>query len=225
MSLPAVVIAAGLGTRLRPLTERYAKAVLPMGGRPVLALLLRELAAAGCPRATIVTGHLAEQVERLIGDGGGFGIPVSYARQAEPDGSLDAVLAAGAAAPYVVVAADTVFRVGDVAAFVTSFLDSGAAGAVAVRDRPGTVEVRDGLVQRVLGEGTAAAPLWAVGGRVGTFVQARPGKAPFELATAFQQAIDAGERVAGIEIGPTRGLTTPFDLLEENFPYLRHLHP
>jgi len=63
--IPAVVIAAGLGTRLRPLTERYAKSVLPVDGRPVLALLLHELATAGCTDVTIVTGHLAEQVERL----------------------------------------------------------------------------------------------------------------------------------------------------------------
>ena len=223
MSLPAVVIAAGLGTRLRPLTERYAKAVLPVEGKPVLALLLRELVEAGCPRATIVTGHLAEQVEGLVGDGSGFGLPVTYARQAKPDGSLDAVLAAGASAPFLVTAADTVFRPGDVSAFVAAFLDSGAAGALAVQERPGTVEVRNGLVERVLGEGRAAAPLWAVGGGVGPFVEARPGQAPFELAAAFQQAVDAGERVAGIEIGPTRGLTTPFDLLEENFPYLRRL--
>jgi CTP:molybdopterin cytidylyltransferase MocA len=217
------VIAAGLGTRLRPLSERYAKAVLPVDGQPVLGILLRELAAAGCPGVTIVTGHLGEQVERLAGDGSGFGLPVAYARQASPDGSLDAVLTAGATPPYLVAAADTVFRAGDVAAFAAAFLDSGAAGALAVQDRPGTVEVRDGHVQRVLGVGQAAAPLWAVGAEVEPFVAARPGKAPFELATAFQQAVDAGQRVAGIEIGPTRGLTTPFDLLEENFPYLRHL--
>ncbi len=223
MSIPAVVIAAGLGTRLRPLTERFAKAVLPVDGSPVLAILLRELKAAGCPRVTIVTGHLAEQVERLAGDGSGFGVPVAYARQTAPDGSADAVLAAGAVPPYLVVGADMVFAPGDVAAFAAGFVDSGAAGALAVEQRPGTVEVRNGRVERVLGEGRAGAPLWAVGPRVAPFVEARPGQAPFELATAFQQAIDAGERVAGIEIGPTRGLTTPFDLLEENFPYLRNL--
>lgn len=223
MSLPAVVIAAGLGTRLRPLTERYAKPVLPVDGKPVLAILLRELAAAGCPRATIVTGHLAEQVERLVGDGSGFGVPVSYARQAAPDGSGDAVLAAGATPPYLVVGADTVFTAGDVEFFAAAFLESGAAGALAVVRRAGTVEIQDSLVVRVLGEGRAGAPLWAVGLGVAPFVAARPGKAPFELATAFQQAIDAGELVAGIEIGPTRGITTPFDLLEENFPYLRQL--
>ena len=83
--IPAVVIAAGLGTRLRPLTERYAKPVLPIDGTPVLAHLLRELAEACVPHTTIVTGHLAEQVERFVGDGGGFGLDVAYARQDSPD--------------------------------------------------------------------------------------------------------------------------------------------
>src|SRR5207244_6365777 len=65
----AVVMAAGEGRRLRPLTERYAKPVLPVDGRPVLATLLRELAGAGCERVWLVTGHLAEQVECVAGDG------------------------------------------------------------------------------------------------------------------------------------------------------------
>ena len=46
--MPAVVMAAGEGTRLRPLTERWPKPLLPIDGRPVLATLLCELAAADC---------------------------------------------------------------------------------------------------------------------------------------------------------------------------------
>jgi CTP:molybdopterin cytidylyltransferase MocA len=218
-----VVIAAGLGTRLRPLTERYAKAVLPIDGRPVIALLLRELADAGFEAATVVTGHLGEQVERLVGDGSGFGLEVRYATQTSPDGSADAVLAAAPIAPYLVLGADKLFDRGDVGRFAAAFAASGGAGAIAVEDRPGTVQIRDGLVERVLGEGRVAAPLWAVGTSLAGHVEARPGRPPFELALAFQHAIDAGERVAGIEIGPTRDLTAPVDVLEENFPYLRNL--
>ena len=79
--MDAIVMAAGEGTRLRPLTERWPKPVLPIDGRPVLATLLRELSAAGCPRATIVVGHLRRQVEALAGDGSGFGVEVGYAAQ------------------------------------------------------------------------------------------------------------------------------------------------
>jgi len=221
--IPAVVIAAGLGTRLRPLTERYPKPVLPIDGTPVLAHLLRELAEAGVPRVTVVTGHLAEQVERLAGDGSGFGLDVAYARQASPDGSAHAVVAAGATAPYLVLGADMVFAPGEMGRFARAYDASGAAGALAVQPSPGTVELRGGLVRRVLGDGILAMPLWAVGPVVASRIEALPGTRPYELSTAFQQAIDAGEEIAGIEVGPTRGLTTPFDLLEHNFPYLRSL--
>jgi GTP:adenosylcobinamide-phosphate guanylyltransferase len=219
---PAVVIAAGLGTRLRPLTDRYAKPVLPIGGVPVLASLLHELAAAGCPGATVVIGHRGEQVERLAGDGSGFGLNVRYARQEAADGSLDAVLAAAPEAPYLVLGADVLFAPGDVGRFAASFESSGADGAIAIRPRPGTVRVRDGRVERILSEemGVSAAPLWAVGPGVGRFVDARPGRRPYELATAFQLAIDGGEEVSAIEIGETLDLTTPLDLLAHNFPYL-----
>jgi NDP-sugar pyrophosphorylase family protein len=219
----AVVIAAGLGTRLRPLTDRYAKSVLPIDGKPVLALLLRELAESGFTAATVVTGHFAEQVERLVGDGSGFGLEISYARQASPDGSAHAVLAAAPQAPYVVLGADKLFKRGDVGRFAASFAESGASGAIAVEEGLGTVEIRDGLVERVLGHGLAGASLWAVGPALARHVEALPGQRPYELALAFQHAIDAGEHVAGIPIGRTRDLTAPADVLDENFPYLRNL--
>src|SRR2546423_11867454 len=105
-------MAAGEGRRLRPLTERWPKPVLPVDGRPVIATVLRDLGAAGCERVTVVVGHLAEQVERLLGDGSGFGLEIAYARQPVADGSADAVrraLDAGAAPPLLITTADTVF--------------------------------------------------------------------------------------------------------------------
>src|ERR671935_3054772 len=108
----AVVMAAGEGRRMRPVSGRWPKPVLPIDGRPVIGTLLRDLAAAGIERATVVTGHLAEQVETLVGDGAAFGLAVSYVHQPEPLGSADAVLRAlraGARPPLVAVAAETVF--------------------------------------------------------------------------------------------------------------------
>jgi len=232
--LDAVVMAAGEGTRLRPLTEAYAKPVLPIDGRPVIAMLARELAAAGCTRATVVTGRLGRQVEALLGDGGAFGIPIRYAGQARPLGSADAVrraLDAGAQPPFLVVGADTVFAAGDLARFAEATV--GAAGAIAVRRHPPpspphrtAVRIVDGRVVRVLDDDPAnplaAAPLWLVGSPLVPSLDGLPGP-PYELAAAFQRAIDAGTTVLGMEIGPTRDLTRPLDLVEENFAYLRGL--
>ena len=67
----------------------------------------------------------------------------------------------------------------------------------------------------------SCAPLWAVGAPV--HERLRLDNRPWELGNAFQAAIDAGEQIAALEIGPTRDLTAPLDVLEENFPYLSHL--
>jgi len=220
-------MAAGEGRRLRPLTDRYAKPVLPLDGRPVIVTLLRELAAAGIGRIVVVVGHLSEQIEALLR---GFDHEHAFVCQPEPLGSADAVLRAGLEPPYVVVAADTVFKPGDVGRFVEGA--AGADGAIAVRRWPppgpgrAAVRVEESRVARVVDDNPenplSGAPLWLVGRAVQDQLPGLPGP-PFQLADAFQRAVDAGGLVRGIEIGPTRDLTFPLDLVEQNFPYLRSL--
>jgi NDP-sugar pyrophosphorylase family protein len=225
-------MAAGEGTRLRPLTERWPKPILPIDGRPVIATLLRELAAAGSERVYVVTGYLAEQVEELVGDGSGFALDIRYVRQPGVLGSADAVqraLAAGAAPPLLVTAADTVYAPGDVERFAGAA--RGAAGALSYRldpppDPPHRYAVRvvDGRVERVLDDDPAnpksVAPLMLLGAEILSLLDGLPGP-PFELSAAVQRGIDAGLAIAGIEIGKTRDLTHPEDLVKENFRYLR----
>jgi NDP-sugar pyrophosphorylase family protein len=229
----AVVMAAGEGTRLRPLTERWPKPILPIDGRPVIATLLRELADAGCTRAVVVTGHLAEQVEELVGNGEGFGMEIRYARQPGVLGSADTVqraLAAGAEPPLLVTAADTVYSPGDVARFVREFAASGAAGALAVRRKPAPdpphrpgVKVVERLVvdpvHREPGTPFSAAPLWALGPELVPLFEGLSGP-PYELVDVVRRAIASGLPIGAVEIGKTRDLTYPVDLVKENFPYL-----
>ena len=138
---------------MRPISERWPKPVLPVDGRPVVATLVRELRRAGCERVIVVTGHLAEQVESLLGDGAGLGVRISYVRQPRPDGSADAVrcaLEGGAAAPALVAGADHVFTPGTLARFATDW--NGAAGALAARRGGSPVDGRIAPYQ---------SPLWA----------------------------------------------------------------
>jgi hypothetical protein len=97
-----------------------------------------------------------------------------------------------------------------------------ASGAIAYARRQGAVSIRveDGLVRTVVEPGPGElwpAPLWGLSGEID--LTELPGP-PYELAVAFQRAIDAGKPIAAIEIGPTRHLTDPYDLVHENFPYL-----
>ena len=234
--LEAVVLAAGEGTRLRPLTEHWPKALLPIDGRPVLATLLRELAGAGIQRTTVVVGHLGEQVERLLSSAD-FGLAVATARQERPHGSADALqaaLAGGVRPPLLVVAADTVFRPGDLGAAASLFAASGAAGGLGVRSvrapelaERSPVSVRDGRVAGIgeqpkpegVDNRAAAAPLWLLREPLLRGLDGLPGP-PFELAELVRRAIDSGEEVLALELGPTRDLTRPADVALQNFPYL-----
>jgi len=228
----AIVMAAGEGRRMRPLTERWAKPVLPVDGRPVVGLLLRELARAGIERTFVVVGHLGDQIEALVGNGSAFGVEVSYATQPEALGSADAVrraLDAGAEAPALVTAADNVYRKGDVSRFRAAASGPELAGALAVRrglrpapKKPG-VQIADGRVATVYdldpNLALTAAPLWALGAPILPYLEDLSGP-PFELAEAYQRAIDDGRRVDAVEIAPPRDITSPADVLDQNFPYL-----
>jgi dTDP-glucose pyrophosphorylase len=225
-----IVMAAGEGSRLRPLTEVWPKPILPIDGRPVIATLLRELGGAGLTRITVVTGHLAEQVEALVGDGSAFGVDVRAVRQPRPDGSADAVrraLDGGASTPAIVVVADTVYLQGEIGRFAAAFAGSGADAAVAVRadpdpDRPEVDFGPDGRVTRLLdqdGTPLASAALWGLGPAVAAQLDGLRGP-PYELTEAYQRALEGGATVIAVEVGLTRDLTHSVDLIRENFTYL-----
>jgi NDP-sugar pyrophosphorylase family protein len=193
-------MAAGEGRRMLPLTERWPKPLLPIAGRPVLGSLLRELAAGGFARVFLVTGHLAEQVVELVGDGSAYGVEVTYVDQPRADGSADAVrraIEAGATPPLIVSGADKLYVPGTVREFADEFSASPAPAALAVEpdSRP--------------------APLWGLTQEVTPRLADLPGP-PFELLDAVR-----GLEVAEIRIGKSRDLTDPLDLVEENVPYLR----
>ena len=79
-----MLLAAGRGERLRPLTDRTPKALVAVGGKPLIAWHLERLAASGCREAVINVSHLAQQIVDYVGDGRHFGLRVEYSREAEP---------------------------------------------------------------------------------------------------------------------------------------------
>jgi N-acetyl-alpha-D-muramate 1-phosphate uridylyltransferase len=82
--MKVMLLAAGRGERLRPLTDRLPKALVPVGGKPLLGWHLERLAAAGVRDAVVNVSHLAEQITHYAGDGARFGLRIAYSREAAP---------------------------------------------------------------------------------------------------------------------------------------------
>lgn len=80
--LPVAILAGGLATRLRPITEQIPKALIEINGEPFLAHQLRLLAASGIRNVTLCVGYLGEMLEAYAGDGSRFELEVTYS----PDG-------------------------------------------------------------------------------------------------------------------------------------------
>lgn len=83
----AVILAAGRGTRLEPLTLDRPKPMIDVGKRPLLAYIVDCIRAAGIRRLVIVTGYLGHKIEEYFGDGQSLGIDIEYVLQDTIDGT------------------------------------------------------------------------------------------------------------------------------------------
>lgn len=80
MDLPVAILAGGLATRLRPITERIPKLLVEVAGEPFFSHQLRLLRAAGLTRIVLCIGHLGEQITARYGDGSAWGVRIDYSQ-------------------------------------------------------------------------------------------------------------------------------------------------
>src|SRR5690606_31530347 len=92
--MKAMILAAGLGQRMRPLTDHLPKPLLEVGGKPLLQYHLEALQVAGVENVIINLAYLGDKIRAFVGDGSRFGLQVEYSVDPEPLGSGGAVLAA-----------------------------------------------------------------------------------------------------------------------------------
>jgi dTDP-glucose pyrophosphorylase/CBS domain-containing protein len=89
--MQAVIMAGGMGTRLRPLTDNVPKPMLPVGERPLAELIIEKLRDAGIRRVNISTHYMPEKIKDHFRNGIGFGVDVTYTNEDRPLGTAGAL--------------------------------------------------------------------------------------------------------------------------------------
>ena len=144
-------MAGGKGTRLRPYTATFPKPLVPVGDRPILEILLRQLAAAGIDHAVIAVNHLRHIIEAFFGDGRRFGLGVSYVTEDRPLGTAGPIgNAIDRLGEHFVVANGDLLTTLDFRAMIKAHRTSGAAATVGSFPREersdfGILEVDDAM--------------------------------------------------------------------------------
>ena len=107
--MKAMILAAGKGTRLRPLTEHTPKPLLLVGGKPLIIHHLTRLASAGFSEIVINVAYLGKQIIEALGDGSKWGVKLEYSQETEPLETAGAILYAQALlgdAPFLLINGD-----------------------------------------------------------------------------------------------------------------------
>ena len=142
-----VILAGGPGTRLRPFTTVLPKPLMPVGDRPILDIVVRQLQRHGFERITIASGYLAELLEAFFRDGATYGIPIDYHVEREPLGTVGALaLIEGleSTEAFLVMNGDLLTDL-DYRDLVEAHRQSGAAATIATHRR--NVEISLGVMQ------------------------------------------------------------------------------
>jgi MurNAc alpha-1-phosphate uridylyltransferase len=107
--MKAMILAAGRGVRMRPLTDTTPKPLLAAGGKPLIEWQLEKLARAGFAEVVINHAHLGHLIQAALGDGSRFGVSIRYSAESEAletAGGIALALPSLGAEPFLVINAD-----------------------------------------------------------------------------------------------------------------------
>jgi NDP-sugar pyrophosphorylase family protein len=148
----AIILAGGLGTRLHPYTVVLPKPLMPVGDRPVLDIVVRQLKRDGFDRVTIATGYLAELIEAFFRNGEAYEIPIDYFREQSPLGTVGALsLIEGLDDDFLVMNGDVLTNL-EYAGILDEHRANDAIATIATREQP--IEVSLGVMHFDNGDAT-----------------------------------------------------------------------
>lgn len=224
--MKAVILAAGEGSRMRPLTYTRPKVMIPIANRPILEHLLIEAKKAGIGEFVFVVGYHDEQVRDYFADGSRWGVSIEYHRQGRQMGTADALrmveeLLGG---DFLLINGDIIVKHRDIKQVMEKGGNAVSVFPVEDPQGVGVLELSKGRVVRIY-EKVESPPSHMANAGVYRLTPdifdaiSRTVKSPrgeYELTDSLQLMIDSGQEVSYQEIGYWLNLSYPWDLLAAN---------
>jgi glucose-1-phosphate thymidylyltransferase len=215
--MKGVVLAAGKGSRLYPVTKAIAKPLLPLANRLTMEYAFDQFRDCGISSVCVVVGENEAELQRTLGDGGAFGVSLSYARQEQPLGLAHAVQSARefvGGDDFMLYLGDAVYGQ-SLAPYVAQYTSSGAANLNLVKwvedpRRFGVATITDGRITKLVEKPSqpesnyAMAGMYVFGPQIWSVMpDLKPSaRGEYEITDAIQLLIERGETVvAGVYEG------------------------
>ena len=228
--MQAVILAAGEGRRLGPLTEGRPKPMIPVGNRPILESVLEAAIEAGADEIVLVVGHARERIQSHFGDGDRWNVPIHYVTQKHRLGAAHALslVESHVEGEFLALHGDQLVEAALLERLLDRWESTGIPTIAAVQsERPteyGAVEVDGEAVRSVSRVPTDDPPFLVNGGayvlddRVFDVIRKIPESedSDFGMATALQRLSDQGTLSAVLHRGAWQDLTYPWDVLSTN---------
>ncbi len=231
----AVILAAGEGTRMRPLTFTRPKVMLSIANKPILEHLLAEMKLAGITEFFFVVGYQNDQIINYFGNGQKWGVTIHYSHQDSQMGTADALRMAQG-----IINDNFLMANGDIIISHRDILElsSFPGNAMSVIEVPdvtglGVIEGKDGNVVR-LHEKSASPPSHLANAGLYLFTPdifegirhtPRSARGEYEITDSIQWLIDNGHTVSFRKIEHWQDFSYPWDLLSANEEILAELKP
>jgi len=228
--MKAVILAAGEGTRLEPLTNVRPKPMLPVANRPVLEHVVEAVAEAGLDEIVLVVGYKRERIQNHFGDGDEWDVDITYAVQEKQLGTGDAILTAESyiGEDFLVLNGDRIVeaslvedviaereRTGDVAIGVTRVDEPALYGVVEVEDGR-VVDIREKPPEHAVTSEFVNAGVYAFGPDVLAAIRRTDPDGELEVTTTLADLL-ADHTIRAVKAeGPWLDVTRPWDLLTVN---------
>jgi len=216
----AMILAAGRGERMRPLTDTTPKPLLDVGGKPLIAWQIEALARAGFRDIAINAAHLAERLIETVGDGAAYGARIQWSREPEPletGGGIATARDLFAPGPVLIVSGDifTRFDYASLAPRIAAMRDGGAARVhlVMVPNPPYHVAGDFALAGgRVRADGARRLTFGNIGVYDGALFAELPRGAKLKMLPLYERWIALGVVSGERYDGPWANVGTPADL-------------